>query len=1032
MQVNLLLEFLYIFPFPISCDMNNPSVTSVSSTSHVPETALQAVSLSQFVFSSTNGLTVAAIILVIISNTSNNRVQVSSLWLLVPLGICVLVTTLTSFYRVLRRNELGATLAQWRKSSGRHYKVLRRGAQQVEISLRASQLVPGDVVLISEKQIVPADMQIVKGVFKIDEGGTVVEKAAAGPSSTNSANFLFKGSKVIEGSGKGLVIYCGDETATSRKYDSALQGDLKYFYKRVVSLTFITSIVFGLIGQLANAQAETQYSLGDKTPIILYLVAGIVIASVPSLLTVSLVTALGISERYIRKTLHLFLAKLDLVTSLASMGVVVVGSTKYLIDKKFSEGVKECDAGQDPDEFQRSIDATLGAQDISSLEKDSSTHSIKATADNGVQYMCTAETELVFYKKDMQSGIAIRLGSLKPSYRVAEEVKVSLSRLRKMGIEIIPVFESNDALETKDSVERILRSAGLLAPVNLGNIGPVEEGDVQVGASIENQDQEMLVEESDSDVSGPDDNEPIPQLQKIFQGRQMVLLSSANLKGILESGEVGFCNVNLIQKLRIVASLKHTRHGSTVGFIGGNDPGDRMGLLAAHIGFSSQVFLGRSSDALIALPEEQAFPAITKAVVEARRCVANIRRSLMFLLLQIVPRLVPLIFTLAFFLPTALPLTLLLAGCLVIDLPIALALIRDPAEYDVAFRKPRNETRERIISEKMILIAMVLLGPIAALAGFVAYFQTFSDFGFNPSGMFGISRAGVVKFDAVTNSSSEPGFPSTSGFPFILSLDVYQNLHLCGRVGDVFSQSPTGHTSIAVSDRCSGPLFTIDDFNLFCYATANSAESSVSYNAARQDIVALYTQQKSVAGVIFQRNTTAGFEGLPVCGPKNADGIYVPWGFYTTSNQPIIDAAFADYKCSATETIDATNGLTTCFTTSALKFAQSAYWAAITLFAVFAAILLLRTEVYSFFHIGFINSNWVLLGAIALSMGLTLLSIYVPALNDVLDTRALPIANLFSPAIPFIILAFTLDELRRRLIRRQTPFGLWLRERTMW
>ena len=1070
--------------------MENSSL--ISTASHVPENAIQAISISQFLFSSTNGLSLAAIILIAISKYVSGRVDLSSLWLIVPLAVCILLTACASFYRVFRSNELGSTLADWRKVARRKYKVLRRG-NATEISLRANQLSPGDVVLLTEKEVVPADMQIVSGVVKVDEGGSISEKVpvvrkSGTISQQGSETFLFKGGRIVAGSARGLVIYCGDETSLSRKYDTTLQADLKYFYKRVLALTIVVSVLFGVIGQWVVTQTDTEYSLGDKESLILYLVAGIVVASVPSFLTISLVSYLGKSEHLIRKSYNLYLSKLDLVTSLASMSVLAIGSRRPIVGEDFSglcEGDLICNDSQDPKEFHLAIAATLASYDKAvhnwlehlnggypwvfenGLDIDSTSNTIKRKVGN-FEYICIAPSEgqddISIEKRPLGGGQDdhwTMMGSIrwKGLETVHDRTRRGLALLKLMGVSLVPVFETTNVLDSKRAVERVLKAANLISRINEAEIqnqssggeevtpeplSPISQAMKDVGADADSDDNESFTSQDEclvdehvldfikSGIHVADSSVDSHVIKSLIAGRQLGLLSSQNLRNLIHTNQVGFFNVNLLQKLRIVASLKHVKHGCTVGFLGGSCSGDRMALLAAHIGISTQVFLGKSSDAVVALPEEYAVDSIAKSVMEARTCVCNLRRSAMFLMAQIVPRVVPLLFTLAFAFPLGLSFGLILAGCLVVDVPVALAFLRDHPEYDLPFRKPRNEIHEKIISQKMLLISIVFLGPLAALSGFIAYFQSFSDFGFNPNGLAGLGTANIVNFSPVPSKSTEPGFPSTAGYPFDMASHVLSDIHLCGRVGSVISLSPSGLATIPTGNRCDGPLLTLDKFNSFCYATNDPKGITAGYTETMQNIVSLYVQQKDVAGVVFQRNTTAGYEGLPVCGFKNKDGVYVPWGFYTSANQEIIDKALYGYSCYSTETTMTNSTLPVCFTSDALAYARTGLFASISIFAIFSAILILRTELFSFFHIGLINHNWIVLVACCISAGIVLSTIFIQPIRDLLDTRQIAISNLFAPAIPFIILAFALEELRKLLIRRKTPVGHWLMQRTMW
>lgn len=1047
------------------------SAASSTSKTNVPRYAIQALSISQFVFSSTNGLTLIAAILLALAEYASSEIDASSLWWLAPLGLAMIVTTVASFYRVVRTNELGATIQLWRGLSSRKYKVLRKGMS--EMTLKASRLLPGDLVVLEKGDRVPADMQMVSGSLKVDEGSEIVAKIAATRSSLASKDygletFLFKGSNVVDGSATGLVIFAGDHGPGGDHQETTLQRDLKYFYKRMLVISITVAIVFGLIGQWAARGNDAQYALSDKASIVLVIVGGIIISSVPLLFTLSLVTGLGITERFIRRKRGLFTCQLDMLTSISSIGCLVIGSTDFILSGNSRSIIGISDSG-DRDHLVEAIRMTLGAHDPSvafwldvneapgspkmldqknfPIQIDRSAMTIKRGGVrefmcgpvNDMRSLCGLEPEPVTDPEILEIGFVEKdsfLGKISFSKNFTnQETKRAIEILSLMGIELIPVLHSrNMFMSSRDEVRSILESIGLTEEVSeiTSDENPsqvavedVIEYDAEGYMQNVDEDDDCLVPDSvlemiRSGMHAPAARRPI---KKLVEGRQLALYPSHNLKRILHEDSMGFFNLNLIQKLRIVISLKHARPMSTVGYLGSSEV-DRMSLLAAHIGITNEVHLGRSSDVLIADVAENSFPVLAKSILDCRIAFCNIRRSLMFLVSQIVPRICPLLLTLAFGYPLAISVTLIIASSMVLDLPLALALLKDPAEYDVPLRKPRSQFHEKLVSRRMILVAICFLGVLSTLSGFLGYCQVFSDFGYNPDGLAGIQNAGFVVFNQTTYSI-EPGFPPTSGFPLELSLSKLDNVHLCGRVGNPLAFTTEALADVSYADRCTGPLFTLDKYNQFCYGS-----KAAEYTSTIQNEVALFVQQKSVAGVLFERNTTA--QGVPVCRLKTSDGIYIPYGFYTEYNQGVIDTALQGHKCQTTDITDEADGLPICFTNRVIMYAQSAYLTSFVFFSVCSALLLLRTELFSFFHIGFVNRNWwVLLGCLA-SLGLTLAAVYVKPIQDLLNTRKVELPNLFSPAVMFLIFAFIVDEIRKATIRRQTQFGHRLMQRTMW
>ena len=490
-----------------------------------------------------------------------------------------------------------------------------------------------------------------------------------------------------------------------------------------------------------------------------------------------------------------------------------------------------------------------------------------------------------------------------------------------------------------------------------------------------------------------------------------------------KSHHLVFHSLDLIQKLRIVAGFKKSAKFGTTGYISLNSD---VCTRAASLGVGP----GRLADVQIEETAMREFAKsniqlLTNAVVETRRGFNNMRRSVMFLLSSVVPRVMPLLVAIAFNLPVPISVFLVIAGSLLVDLPPSLALLRDPIEADVTLRKPRHEQKDKFVSQRMILISLVFFGPMATLAGFLSYSLMMNDLGFNPNGLGGFGGGTFVHFGNISRST--PGFPATTGYALDITLDVLDNVHLCGRVGGTGSIT-TGEVmrAIPVSERCEGDIFGLTEFNEYCY---NFYPEKFFSNAMRQKI-AFYENQKNIAGIIFQRNVTDN--GLPVCGDMDYDGIFIPFGFLGQNTQSIVDKAMHNTLCLDTDSFNADTNLPVCFTSEALKYGQTAYFASVAAFTLSLALVALRTELFSFFSIGFRQQNLWVAASVVFSIAIVLIIIYVPSINSVLNTRPVPASSLFIGALPFIAYAFLLEELRKHFMQRNTKWGRWLMKRTMW
>ncbi len=160
----------------------------------------------------------------------------------------------------------------------RSARVLRDGRQKV---VPAEQLVPGDIVLVETGDLVSADLRIVEGANLAANESTLtgesvpVEKSAAPvPRDTRLAersSMLFKGTAVTRGTGTGLVVGTGHQTALgeitelvkqARSTRSPLEKRLIKVAGQLVWLTIIIAALVVVAGLLRQADTFLMVTTG--------------------------------------------------------------------------------------------------------------------------------------------------------------------------------------------------------------------------------------------------------------------------------------------------------------------------------------------------------------------------------------------------------------------------------------------------------------------------------------------------------------------------------------------------------------------------------------------------------------------------------------------------------------------------------------------------------------------------------------------------------------------------------------------------
>lgn len=212
--------------------------------------------------------------------------------------------------------------------------VIRDGQRDIVV---AEKLVPGDLVLLQEGQRVPADVRVITSTnLTIDEAiltgeSTGVIKTEA-PIATevpihDQKNMVFKGTFVISGSGKGIVVATGRDTEIGKlqkvveeiQTDTPLKKELDTLSYQI--LLFILGICLALL-VVGLAYGNTFYSL---LTMLTALFICVVPEGLPVVLTLILVTG---AHRMARK--NVLVKKLQGVDGLGRTEVAIIDKTGTL------------------------------------------------------------------------------------------------------------------------------------------------------------------------------------------------------------------------------------------------------------------------------------------------------------------------------------------------------------------------------------------------------------------------------------------------------------------------------------------------------------------------------------------------------------------------------------------------------------------------------------------------------------------------------------------------------------------------------
>jgi Ca2+-transporting ATPase len=263
-------------------------------------------------------------------------------------GVILLIVVLNAILGVVQESRAEEALAALKKMAAPECQVMRNGQR---VSVPATELVPGDVVLLEAGNFVPADMRLIESInLQVEEAALTGESVPVKKDASlilkkdatlgDRRNTVFMGTVVTYGRGRGIVMATGmntqlgmiaDMLQTVEEEGTPLQGRLDQLGKTLgVAALVICAVVF-LVG-IWRAGVFSEGITGENTELIVdyFMIAvGLAIAAVPeglaAVVTISL--ALGMREMVRR---HALIRRLASVETLGSATVICSDKTGTL------------------------------------------------------------------------------------------------------------------------------------------------------------------------------------------------------------------------------------------------------------------------------------------------------------------------------------------------------------------------------------------------------------------------------------------------------------------------------------------------------------------------------------------------------------------------------------------------------------------------------------------------------------------------------------------------------------------------------
>jgi calcium-translocating P-type ATPase len=705
----------------------------------------------------------------------------------VAVAVAILaIIVLNAVFAFVQEVEAGRAVEALQQYLPTHAKVRR---DRELVSITASGLVPGDILVLEEGDRISADARLIAGALEVDMSTLTGESLPVFRSAElvdvhvpllQARELVFSGSSCTGGEAEAVVTRTGMSTeigriaALSERVASA-ESPLEQQVRRVARLIAAIAVLLG-IAFLPAATLGAGLSFSNA----LVFAVGLIAGNVPEGLLPVITLALAIGVRALARRGAL-MKRLSAVETLGSTDVICTDKTGTITENRMRVARIWTPAGElDVLSGRRAVPETAELVDV--MASCNNAH-LKTE-----QQLAGDPTEIAL----LQAAV-----SLEPSWADAEPES---SRLRHFHFDpVLKLMSTIDRrnggihVDTKGAPEAVLGRSTTIRDA-AGHTNPLDGStrrqlqqrvddyaarglrvlafatraiDPRTAESIDRQQAErdlcllglaamldpprpevadavarchsaglrILVVTGDHPLTGAAIAHQVgigTEGDPVITGEQLTGMSDEELARLLDGDdEIVFARASPEAKLRIADTLRSQGH---VVAMTGDGVNDAPALRAADIGVAmgeSGTDVAREASTMVLTDDN--FATIVAAVEAGRVVYDNVRKFIFYIFTHATPEVVPfLVFALA---RGAIPLPLTVLLLLTFDvgtesLP-ALALGREPAEPGIMQRPPRRRT-EGIIRAGMLVRAWLFLGMLVAALSLGGFFYVLLHAGWQP------------------------------------------------------------------------------------------------------------------------------------------------------------------------------------------------------------------------------------------------------------------------------------------------------------
>ncbi|MGY6269981.1 magnesium-translocating P-type ATPase [Achromobacter denitrificans] len=534
------------------------------------------------------------------------------------------------------------------------------GSRQVDIAL--AELAPGDVVLLSAGDMIPADCRVLaaKDLFVAQAALTgeslPVEKHARQRASAASAleleNMAFMGTNVVSGSGSALVVATGARTYFGQLAGRVTQASraptqFQQGINRVSWILIRFMLVMAPIVMLING-----YTKGDWLEAVLFALAiavGLTPEMLPMIVTATLAKgALRMSRRKV------VVKRLDAIQNLGAMNVLCTDKTgtltqdRIVLERHTDVYGETCDevlayaylnsyyqtglknlldvAVLQHAEVERKLDLAAKYRKIDEIPFDFSRRRMSVVVnetENGRDHhelICKGALEEV-----LSACTRLRAGGEEHPLTEARraDIRRVTAELNRDGLRVIAVGVKE--MPPAQDAYGVADESGLVLVGYIAFLDPPKESTRPALAALRNSGVEVKVLTGDVElVTQKVCREVDFEVRKVYLGAEIEEMDERRLAEAVREANV-FARLTPAQKERIVRSLR--AQGRIVGFMG-DGINDAPALRAADVGISVDSAVDISKEAADIILLEKSLMVLEDGVIEGRKTFCNMLKYL--------------------------------------------------------------------------------------------------------------------------------------------------------------------------------------------------------------------------------------------------------------------------------------------------------------------------------------------------------------------------------------------------------------------